>query len=369
MKTFFLIIMTAHGLIHVLGFVKAFNIAQVNALTQPVTKPSGLMWLAVAVLFVAASVLYLLDVEYWWMIGLPAILLSQTLIFLSWKDAKLGTTATVIILLPVVMALANSLPGSYQSIFKREAQHGISRLGAMPVISEADLAKLPAPLQKYLRYAGTVGKPRVQNFRATFTGHMSRSPGEGQMDISADQYNFYDEPTRAFFIRSSMFGIPFDGLHLYTGTRATMRISVASLFRIVDAKGDTMTKGETVTMFNDMCIMAPATLIDSAIRWQTNDALHVRGTFTNAGLAVSAILTFNESGALVDFSSDDRYMTSDGLTYKNYRWTTPVRNYKDFDGRKVATEADLVWHMPEGDYTYGTFELTSIEYNCTKFKW
>ena len=49
-----------------------------------------------------------------------------------------------------------------------------------------------------------------------------------------------------------------------------------------------MTQGETVTMFNDMCVMAPATLIDPAIVWEPVDARTARASFTNAGYRIRA---------------------------------------------------------------------------------
>lgn len=42
-----------------------------------------------------------------------------------------------------------------------------------------------------------------------------------------------------------------------------------------------MDKTETVTLFNDMCLMAPATLIDRRIQWQEIDRNSVKATFIN----------------------------------------------------------------------------------------
>jgi hypothetical protein len=369
MKTFFFLIILVHGLIHFLGFAKAYGLADIRQLKQLVSKHAGIAWLASGCLFILTAILYVTGREYWWIIGVPAVVLSQTLIFLAWKDAKFGTIATFIVLIPLVIAIANALPGSFRNIYEEEAQKGISRLGAQSLVSENDIKDLPTPVKNYMRYAGVVGKPRVQNFRATFTGQIRRSMESGWMDFTSVQYNFFDEPTRMFLIESSMDGIPFDGLHLYEGSSATMEIKIASLFQIVDARGDTMTRGETVTLFNDMCVMAPATLIDSSIRWEPIDSLTAKATYSNKGYTISATLLFNSEGALIDFSSDDRFMSADGITYKNYRWTTPMKDYKEFEGRKLPTEAELIWHMPEAEYVYGKFRLASIEYNCTKFKW
>ncbi len=45
-------------------------------------------------------------------------------------------------------------------------------------------------------------------------------------------------------------------------TRATMKINVAYFFKVSDASGEKMNQSENVTLFNDMCLYAPATLIE-----------------------------------------------------------------------------------------------------------
>ena len=368
MKYVFFFIICIHALIHLLGFVKAYDLAEVSQLTQNISKRAGVAWLVAALLFAAGAILYLLDREYWWMVGIPAILISQTMIFLAWSDAKFGTIATVIILVPLVMSIANALPGSFRNMYRMEAQRGLSRLSGMPLVSEDDIRHLPGPVQKYLRYAGVLNKPKVQNFRAKFTGQIRRTLKSGWMDFTSQQYNFMDKPTRVFLVESSMFGVPFDGLHCYVDSNAIMQIKVASLFRVVDAEGPTMTKGETVTLFNDMCVMAPAALIDTSIHWESIDSLTTKATYSNKGFTISATLYFDKEGALIDFSSDDRYLSADGITYKRYRWSTPMKNYKDFGGRRVATQAELIWDTPGGKFVYGKFDLLEIEYNCREYK-
>jgi hypothetical protein len=57
----------------------------------------------------------------------------------------------------------------------------------------------------------------------------------------------------------------FISAQLHRGTSATMTVKAAALVRVVQVSGSEMDQGETVTMFNDMCVLAPATLIDPAI--------------------------------------------------------------------------------------------------------
>lgn len=147
-----------------------------------------------------------------------------------------------------------------------------------------------------------------------------------------------------------------------------MKIKVASLLQVVDAKGEKMNQSENVTLFNDMCLLAPATLIDKNIQWETIDPLTVKARFTHNNITITALLYFNEKGELINFISDDRYLSEDGKTYTNYKWSTPVKDYKDFDGRKVMTYGEAIWHMLEGDFTYPnslSMKLSTIQKNIS----
>jgi len=71
-----------------------------------------------------------------------------------------------------------------------------------------------------------------------------------------------------------------------------------------------MDQGETVTVFNDLCLLAPAGLLDAPIVWQTIDSRHVRSAFTRGAHTVTAVLVFNDAYELIDFISDDRLRAS-----------------------------------------------------------
>lgn len=178
----------------------------------------------------------------------------------------------------------------------------------------------------------------------------------------------YIDTLLEYIIKSTLFGIPFDGLHAYAGNNAAMKIKVASLLQVVDAKGEKMNQGETVTLFDDMCFFAPATLIDKNIQWESIDPLTVKARFTHNNITITALLCFNEKGELTNFISDDRYLTTDGKTYIKYKWSTPAKDYKNFDGRKVPTYVEAIWHIPGEDFTYGKFTLKEIGYNVKEYK-
>jgi hypothetical protein len=143
-----------------------------------------------------------------------------------------------------------------------------------------------------------------------------------------------------------------------------MTVKAAALVPVVDVSGPEMDQGETVTMFNDMCFMAPATLIDLAIVWEPVDGHVARARFTNAGHTIRAELTFNEAGELTNFWSDDRYQTSpDGRSVKKVPWSTPLARYRSFGPVRLASGGEARWHEPGGDYAYIELTLDDVHYN------
>jgi len=187
-------------------------------------------------------------------------------------------------------------------------------------------------------------------------------------EVQVEQYSFIDNITRLFYLKLNMSGIPVVGLHSYKDANATMSVKVAGLIPVVDGKGKEMNQGETVTVFNDMCILAPATLIDEKIEWESIDSLTAKATFNNEGIKISAILYFNKEGQLINFVSYDRYYSPTGKTYESIPWSTPVSNYKNINGLNLATYGEAVWNFPEGDFSYAKFNIKEIEYNYKTFQ-
>jgi hypothetical protein len=358
LKIFLLIVIFIHGMIHILGFLKAFQFAEINQLTQNISKPLGILWLIALVLFLAAAIQLISNHDLWWITALAAVILSQFLILIFWQDAKFGTIANIIMLLAVIAGYGF---WSFENIFNSDLA---VRLETNPkieknLLTEKDIEHLPLPVQRYLRYAGVINKEKVNNVRIVFDVEM-REKGKEWFKATSVQYNFFDEPTRLFYMKAKMFGMTVPGYHRYVEAKATMDIRLFGLFPIVKQSGDIMNKTETVTLFNDMCLMVPTTLIDNRIRWEPIDSLTTKAIFTNRGISISATLYFNEAGQLINFTSDDRTSISD---MKQYRFSTPVKDYKNMNGINVPTYGEAIWQYPDGEFVYGKFSLQTIQYN------
>jgi len=358
-----------HGLIHLLGVVKGFGWADVSTLTEPIAAAMGVAWLAASVLVLASGVLLLARHRWCWAVAAVAAVVSQAVIVTSWSDAKAGTLANVLLTIVAVHGFRSEGPTSLRATFRRLTRNTTaavsSKATATTSVTEADLAHLPAPIAGYVRACGAVGRPHVIGFRAKISGRIRGGDDQPWMSWAGEQVNTLGaEPSRVFFMDATMKGIPADILHAYVGPTATMQVRVASLFTIVDAHGPDMDQAETVTLLNDLCVLAPPALVDAPIDWTPIDDHHAKARFTNAGHAVSAVLTVNDRYELVDFVSDDRLRSSaDGRTFTRQRWSTPISDYRSFDGRRVGALGQAFWHpADEPSFDYLEFHVDGVSY-------
>jgi hypothetical protein len=254
--------------------------------------------------------------------------------------------------------------------FKSEVRNALGQNKVLKneLLTEADIQNLPLIVQKYIRITGSIGKEKVRNFYAEFTGGFRSNSKEKFSPLHSIQYNFYHEPTRLFYMIAKKMGIPATGLHIYIKRTASMVIKVFGLFKVTEAKGFEMNKGETVTFFNDMCFIAPATLIDKNISWKELDNTTIEAHFKNGAIDISAALYFKENGELVNFISSDRYETIDGKTYNNFPWLTPVTEYSKINDYYLPSAAKVIYRHPDEDFCYGEFKLLNIEYNVSDYK-
>lgn len=358
MKIIFTLLVTIHGLIHFIGFAKAFGYGNITQLTKEISKPIGMIWFSTALALIIVAILFLLKKDGWLILAIIATIVSQALIFTVWQDAKFGTIPNLIIIIVAILSLGIT---NFENSFQQDVREHLMRTNRLPtdLLTETDLQPLPDSVQRYLRYANVINKPKVKNVRIIFEGKM-RDKGKDFFPFTSEQYNFFDRPTRLFFMKAQMFGLTVPGYHKYSDAQATMDIRLFGLFPIVQQSGKIMDKTETVTLFNDMCLMAPATLIDRRIQWQEIDRNSARAIFTNQGITISAILYFNNRGQLINFKSDDRTAISE---MKQYPFFTPISDYQNINGINIMSRGETVWGYPDGNFTYGKFVLKDIDYN------
>jgi hypothetical protein len=261
-----------------------------------------------------------------------------------------------------VAALAMRPGADLAADFERRLAGLAPSAGGAP-LTEDDLSHLPDPVQRYLRRAGALGKPPVGMVHTEFEATLHSAPGSPGMTGPAHQIDLIDPPRRLFFMTTWMKGLPVAVLHDYRPEAAMMRGRAARLVDVVDVSGPELARTETVTFLNDLCVFAPSTLVRPEFEWTPIDATHAAVAYTAGPHTVSATLVFDEEGDLVDFVSDDRGELQPDGSLRVQRWTTPLSGYREFEGRRVATRGEAIWHREAGPFTYGRFDVRRVTFD------
>lgn len=231
-------------------------------------------------------------------------------------------------------------------------------------VTTADLDALPDPVRRYVTRSGAVGRQRPRNMRVVMDANMYRKPGQPPMRARSVQYSFFGRPTRIFLMEARMFGLPVRALHVYREEAATFTVRVASTVNMVNLSGPEISAAETVTVLNDMCLMAPGALLDPRLVWTGVDDRTARVLFTNGPHRVTATVEFNDDGELINFWSDDRPDSSSGH-FTPMRWSTPVSEHGDAGGLHLLRRGGAVYERPDGPFMYGDFSLDTIDFDVS----
>lgn len=234
------------------------------------------------------------------------------------------------------------------------------------VFTEEDMVDLPLPVQKYFRYCGYIGTPKMSFMKGTYQD-VDFVFGKDKPAIKIDytQYNFINEPNRIAYIDSSMYGIPFEGLDSYTAGNGSMKGVLAKLFTLFNQAGETMDRASLVTYLSE-CLIIPNAALQDYITWEEIDALHAKATISYYGGTASGVFVFNEKGEMLSFTTDDREATTTDGTSEKVKWSVVLNNYEDIKGIKKPTGFQAIWHYNDGDLLYFDGKDVVIEFGPSK---
>lgn len=221
------------------------------------------------------------------------------------------------------------------------------KLGTAPIV-EADLADLPAPVRRYFTYSGVLGMRRVGSFSLILKGRIRQGRGESWMEITMRQFNRLDLPSRVVYIRAKK--PPMDGVDSFVHGKGRMRIKVANLISVADSTGPEMDRSALVTFLNDL-VLCPVAYFSLPVRWEPIDDERARLRLAYGGMEVSAILSFDEEGRIVNWASEDRYAEVKGQLLQD-RWSTPFGAYGEFNGLRVPASGSAIHDYDGSPYTY-----------------
>lgn len=232
----------------------------------------------------------------------------------------------------------------------------------VPMVTEADLERLPKAVQRYFAFMGAPGKPRDESFRLYMRGRFLFD--REWVPCECAQYNSALSIARIFHMRLRVKGIvPTYVRDTYVRGQGRMLGKALDLVKVVDAATEEISIGECVTYLNDAVLFAPSMLLHPAVTFEDAgpDAFDVE--LADGGRTVRARAYLDARGAVTDFSTTDRFYAPPRSEVAPVRaeWRTPVEGWQPHEGRMLPTRAKAIWMLPEGPLPYAELEIDPLD--------
>lgn len=355
------ILIGIHGIIHLFGFFKAFDISEFNAISQPISKIYGVLWFFTFLLFAITIILILVHSNYWWFSGFLAVIISQMLIFNYWSDTKFGTITNVIILLATVIGYSSF---NFKDKIKREriTLFENSQLKNQKNVTEKALLDLPPIVQKWLTNSGIIGKQLISNVYLIQEIQLKMKPEQTSWNNgTAEQYFTIQPPAFNWNINIEMGSIlSIVGRDKFEDGKGEMIIKLLSLIPIVNSKNDEKTNQATLQRYLAEIVWFPSASLSKYITWKTIDDYSAIATMEYKGTKGSGVFHFDKDGNFEKFVAM-RYLDSNAI--KPTEWTVFATKLEERNGIKIPVECEASWELETGTWTWLKLKITDIQYN------
>lgn len=361
MRVAFLIMVFLHGLIHLLGFIKGFGFREVKELTLPIGRSLGVLWLIAALLILIYGITYVSNSRYVWLAGIIAVVASQILIVLFWRDARFGTLPNAVILIVSIVALGRH---NFQKIVQKETSYllGQTQVSGREIVTANAVERLPAPVKKWLHHSGVIGKRYIHAGKVTQRLELKMKPDQKSwMSASALQYSIIDRPAFIWTVdvRANSF-LHFSGRDKFENGHGEMLIRLNSLFSVVHEKGEKLDEGSMQRFLGEM-VWFPSLALSPYITWEQISDTVATAVMDFGDVRGSGTFYFDAAGDFIKFSAL-RFMGNESSA-KRHEWVLTVDDYSIFEGIKLPSKMTATWKLDEGEWTWLKLEITDIRYN------
>lgn len=213
------------------------------------------------------------------------------------------------------------------------------------------LADLPAPVQRYFRFALPDGYPLITSARLRHGGQIK--VGENWQDIQGEEYFTINPPGYVWRGRMSIA----TGVDYYVQGEGGLFVGILGAIPVVDATGENYNQGELMRLVTELTVFPTALLPSDALRWLPVDETHARLLFKDHKVEIDVLVEFADDGRIISFEGE-RYRDTATEAWGGY-----CAEYHEMNGVQVPTYFEAAW-KPEGrDEPYVRFKITEIEYN------
>ena len=285
----------------------------------------------------------------------------------AWVLWTTGTLAVV-----VAAAVATAAYGTQQ--WRLETDDVRSRIDdarrppAVVRFGAADLAGLPAPVQRYLGAVLVDGQPVI--IAARFS-----QEGEFLLDEAAQRW----APFRATHLATTAPpafdwdarmrmapGLAVRVRDAYVDGEGWLRAAVLGLFTVAAESGTPeLNEGELMRYLAEAVWYPTVLLPGQGVTWEPVDASMARARLSYGRTSVALNFRFGADGLIAEVAAGRRYRLVGGTSVPT-PWRGRFTGYGVRSGMRVPLEGEVEWVLPQGPQPYWRGRLTEVSYELAR---
>lgn len=259
-----------------------------------------------------------------------------------------------LLLIPGLILLAGRKRGD------KEAREEIDRLRSLAMdlsaktYRESQIIGLPDPVQRYFRHVLKEGQPYVSSVFLKHDGQFKTGLDKEWIDIEGEQHFTADEPGFLWLGKTSLF----TARDMYIAGEGRIVVSLLSLFKVVDGRGEAYDQGELLRWLGES-VWFPTNLLPSrSLQWIPLDENTAGLLFHHRGMSLYYKISFNQLGEITELETR-RCMGEDRLE----TWVGRVGAYEEAGGMRIPMKIEALWKLEDGEHSYARFTVRKIHHH------
>ncbi len=228
-------------------------------------------------------------------------------------------------------------------------------------IDEEMAEGLPAPVKRWLKNSGMMGKEKIHTVHLKQRGLMRLQPDQQQWtETEAEQFFTIEKPGFIWRVRTTMAGAPVIGRDLFSLGQGSMEIRLAGTIPVVNVSNHKKINESTMQRYLGEIVWFPSAALSPYIQWEEVDENTAKATMSYEGTTGSAVFYFNDQGDLLKFIAPRYKDINDEVPTD---WVATVMETHTVNGIRIPTRLEASWLLEKGVFTWYKFEIYDVTYN------
>ena len=233
----------------------------------------------------------------------------------------------------------------------------------MPHFSEALSEQLPPAVRRYLHYAIKEGQPNIRYAILKVKARFRHGPDRPWFSVKAKEYISGMEPGFVWDARLWHHLLWWRTAKLsFLDGQGHGHLKLFGAMTIRELDGAETNQSMLFRFLSDLIWLPTGLLPTRTLRWNHIDDDTARAVIVDQGTRAEATFHMNKIGQI------DRIITKSKFRdhrsgFEQTKFTLECKNYQEIDGIMVPTEVDFKWNLENGDFDYGHFSVSDIEYH------